>query len=124
MEDWQLDFEWLRIQHHVKEALGRQELPDLQAVLFLIGIQELGSVKRSFTKEEKQDLMHIAVCTLLSEDGYYTLQGLDSDGWPHFHQTRPVPEQGVKEQERMLKEKIIHYFNLEQHEISYEKNAG
>jgi hypothetical protein len=68
--------------------------------------------------------MHIAVCTLLSDEGYYTLQGLDSDGWPHFTQIRPVPEQGVKAQERMLKEKIIQYFNLEQHEISYEKNEG
>lgn len=120
VEDWQLDFEWLRVQHHVKETLGRQELPDLQAVLFLIGIQELGAVKLKLTKEEKQDLMHIAVCTLLSADGYYTLQGLDSDGWPHFAQTRPVPEQGVKEQERMLKEKIIEYFNLQQHEITNE----
>ncbi|HLF64541.1 MAG TPA: hypothetical protein VI603_12345 [Saprospiraceae bacterium] len=124
MEDWQLDFEWLRVQHHVKESLGRQELPDLQAVLFLIGIQELGAVKRKLTKEEKQDLMHIAVCTLLSADGYYTLQGIDGDGWPHFTQTRPVPEGGVKAQERLLKEKIIEYFNLEHHEISVENTTG
>ena len=123
VEDWQLDFEWLRVQHHVKDALGRKELPDLQAVLFLIGIQELGSVKSKFTKEEKQDLMHIAVCTLLSADGYYTLQGLDGDGWPHFTQIRPVPTQGIKEQERMLKEKIIQYFNLEHHEINTENNS-
>jgi hypothetical protein len=118
MEDWQLDFEWLRVQHHVKEAFARQELPDLQAVLFLIGIQEVGTLKHNFTKEEKQDLMHVAVCTLLSSEGYYTMQGLDSDGWPHFTQTRPITESGVKAQERLLKEKIIEYFNLEHHDIS------
>ena len=118
MEDWQLDFEWLRVQHHVKETLQRSDLPDLQAILFLIGIQEYGNIKQKFTKEEKQDLMHIAVCTLLSGDGYYTLQGVDGDGWPHFMQSRPIPEQGVKEQERLLKEKIIEYFNLEHHETS------
>ena len=118
MEDWQLDFEWLRVQHHVKEAMSRKDLPDLQAILFLIGLQEVGLVKRTFTKEEKQDLMHVAVCTLLSADGYYTLQGLDSDGWPHFTQERPVPHSGVKEQERNLKENIIRYFNLQNHEIS------
>jgi hypothetical protein len=118
VEDWQLDFEWLRVQHHVKDALSRKELPDLQAVLFLIGIQELGTVQRTFTKEEKQDLMHIAVCTLLTEEGYYTLQGMDGDGWPHFTQVRAVPDQGVKAQERMLKEKVIQYFNLEHNEIS------
>lgn len=124
MEDWQLDFEWLRVQHHVKDALQRKDLPDLQAVLFLIGIQELGTVKRKFTKEEKQDLMHIAVCTLLSADGYYALEGIDGDGWPHFKQVRPVPVEGTKEQERMLKEKIIHYFNLEHHEITMESING
>jgi hypothetical protein len=124
VEDWQLDFEWLRVQHHVKDALGKQELPDLQAILFLIGIQELGAVRPRFTKEEKQDLMHIAVCTLLSDEGYYTLQGLDSDGWPHYTQTRPVPLQGVKEQERMLKEKIIAYFNLQQYEIAFDNTEN
>lgn len=120
VEDWQLDFEWLRVQHHVKEAMQRKDLPDLQAILFLIGIQEVGVVAKKLTKEEKQDLMHVAVCTLLSEDGYYILQGLDGDGWPHFTQIRPVPHEGEKVQERILKEKIIHYFNLENHEISTE----
>ena len=66
MEDWQLDFEWLRVQHFVKNALGRKDLPDLNSILFLIGIQELGRVQTRFSKEEKQDLMHIAVCRLLS----------------------------------------------------------
>lgn len=120
MEDWQLDFEWLRVQHHVKDALGRTELPDVQAVLFLIGIQEISTVRKEFSKEEKQDLMHVAVCTLLSTDGYYTLQGLDADGWPHFALSRPVPVVSVQEQERMLKEKIIAYFNLQQHDILQE----
>jgi hypothetical protein len=124
VEDWQMDFEWLRVQHHVKDALRRKETPDLQAVLFLIGIQELGIVKKEFTKEQKQDLMHVAVCTLLSSDGYYTFQGLDADGWPHYRQERPVPGGGVEEQERLLKEKIIQYFNLEQHEVPTENGSA
>jgi hypothetical protein len=123
VEDWQLDFEWLRVQHHVKDMLKRADIPDLQGVLFLIGLQELGMVKKQFTKEQKQDLMHIAVCTLLSSDGYYTFQGLDADGWPHFKQERPVPTEGVQGQERLLKEKIIQYFNLEQHEVPTENGS-
>jgi len=123
VEDWQLDFEWLRVQHHVKDVFGRKDLPDLQAILFLIGIQELGMVKKEFSKEEKQDLMHIAVCTLLSSEGYYTFQGLDADGWPHFVPSRPVPAESVKAQEQMLKERIIQYFNLENHEL-VEANDG
>ncbi len=65
MEVWELDFEWLRVQHLVKDAINHDKLPDLQSILFLIGIQELGFVQHEFTKEEKQDLMHVAVCALL-----------------------------------------------------------
>ena len=39
MENWELDFEWLRVQHIVKDAMRRETLPDLNTVLFLIGIQ-------------------------------------------------------------------------------------
>jgi hypothetical protein len=110
MEDWELDFEWLRVRHVVKDALGRPELPDLNAILFLIGIQELGRWQKAFTKEEKQDLMHIAVCKLLSYQGYYRFVGRDQDGWPHWKQDRQIPATGVKAQERLLKEMSILYF--------------
>lgn len=111
MEDWQLDFEWLKVRHHVKATLGRDDLPNLNAVLFLIGIQELGRWKSTFTKEEKQDLMHIAVCRLLSYDGHYEFAGRDEDGWPHWTLIKKIQENGVKSQERLLKVKTIQYFN-------------
>lgn len=110
MEEWELDFEWLRVRHLVKEAFGRENLPGLNAILFLIGIQELGHFQPSYTKEEKQDLMHIAVCRLLSHDGYYEFAGRDADGWPHYRMVKPVRVKGVEEQERLLKEKAIEYF--------------
>ena len=100
MDQWQLDFEWLRIRHFVKDSMNRERLPDLQAILFLIGIQESRVLKKSFTKEEKQDLMHIATCHLLSQDGYFEFEGRDQDGWPHYKQTRIVPYEGVKAQDR------------------------
>jgi len=109
MEDWELDFEWLQIQHYIKESMDRNTLPDLQAVMFLIGIQESGQIKEDYTKEEKQDLMHIAVCTLLSEDGYFEFVGNDQDGWPHWKQVRGFST-GLDQQDNMLKEKIIRYF--------------
>ena len=84
--------------------------PDLHAMLFLIGIRELGKVKDKFTKEEKQHLMHIAVCKLLSEEGYYELKGLDADGWPHWIATHSLPKLTVDEQEYLLKKHIIRYF--------------
>lgn len=109
MEQWEKDFEWLRVQHIVKDTMGIKKMPDLQGVLFLIGIQELGQIGRSFSKEEKQDLIHIAVCRLLSYDGYYTFKGRDEDGWPHYDLLRPV-QMGGKEQDDLLKRKVIEYF--------------
>ena len=94
----------------VKDAFQRESLPDLQAILFLIGIQELGRWGKPFTKEEKQDLMHIGLCRLLEEDGYYSFEGRDQDGWPHYRTIRHFDLKGVKEQETFLKEKVIAFF--------------
>ena len=110
MEDWELDFEWLRVQHLVRDTMKREVLPDLNTVLFLIGMQELGRWKKKFTKEEKQDLMHIAVCRLLEHDGYFEFVGRDEDGWPHYRQVVEMPAQGTFSQEKMLKENAVIYF--------------
>lgn len=121
MEDWQLDFEWLQVQHQVKDAMQRDNLPDLNTVLFLIGIQELGRWKRKFGKEEKQDLMHIAVCRLLANDGYFDFVGRDEDGWPHYRQVRELSPQDMMQQERLLKINAVRYFKeleAEQKEVA------
>lgn len=110
MEEWQLEFEWLKVRHLVQDSLKRESLPDLNAILFLIGIQELGRWKPQFTKEEKQDLMHIAVCQLMSYDGFYEFKGRDADGWPHYEMVKPFSMKGVKDQEEYLKLKVIQYF--------------
>lgn len=114
MEDWQIDFEWLQIRHYVKKALKHEELPKLDVVLLLVGIQESGIIKNSYTKEEKQDLMHVAVCELLTEDGIYEFLGRDDEGWPHYKQMRPLQSGNLKAQELLLKQKLIRYFNLSQ----------
>lgn len=111
MEDWQLDFEWLRIQHLIKDQLGSDKIPDLNTVLLLIGIQELGISRKNWTKEEKQDLMHVAVCSLLSHDGYFEFAGRDEDGWPHYKQLRKVSTEGVDNQEKLLKAEAVKYFD-------------
>lgn len=111
MEDWQIDFEWLRVRHIVKDSMGQDGLPDLQIILLLIGVQEANVLKTEYTKEEKQDLMHVATCHLLTLDGYFEYVGKDEDGWPHFKQMRVVPAEGEKAQERLLKQCIINYFN-------------
>jgi len=85
--------------------------PDMEAILFLIGLQETGLLKDKITKEQKQDMMHVAVCSLLSPSGYYELEYKDNDGWPHFRQLKPMPELNTIEQENFLKDHILLYFD-------------
>ena len=87
--------------------------PDLNALLLLIGIQELNQGITTFTKEQKQDLMHIATCRLFGLSGHYEKTHVDEDGWPHFKLLRPVPFANLKEQERMLKWHVLEYFSLD-----------
>lgn len=87
--------------------------PDMKGVLFLIGVQELGKGPRQFSKEEKQDLMHIAICKVLSLSGYYKLAGLDEQGWPHWEAIKKLPFLDILSQENFLKIHIIRYFNEE-----------
>ncbi|GLR17109.1 hypothetical protein [Portibacter lacus] len=124
MEIWELDFEWLKVRHIVKNAFNKPILPDLQSILFLIGVQELGKVQTEFTKEEKVDILHIAVCSLLSRKGIYEFIGRDEDAWPHYQQRIGIDKDGVENQEILLKECIIDYFkelNLENGGFDLEK---
>lgn len=106
-----LQVRWLKLRIKLKEQFGIK--PDMDGILFLIGIQELGSGKQEFSKEEKQDLMHIAVCTVLSQSGYYLSEGNDEEGWPHFKQLKPLPDFGFMEQENFLKDHILLYFQTQ-----------
>jgi hypothetical protein len=99
---------WWNLEAKMAERFGKK--PDVETILFLIGIQEFGQLKEKFTKEQKQDLMHVAVCKLLSQSGYYESEGTDEDGWPHFKQLKPMPEMNTFEQENFLKDHILLYF--------------
>ncbi|MBI5859085.1 MAG: hypothetical protein HZB42_15735 [Sphingobacteriales bacterium] len=103
-----LQTRWWALEAKLVERFGKK--PDLETILFLIGVQEFGDIKEKFTKEQKQDLMHIAVCSLLSHSGYYELERIDEDGWPHFRQLKQMPDMNMLEQENFLKDHILHYF--------------
>ena len=80
--DLELDRSWATLMSKLEPLIGKRP-KDLNSVLFLIGVQELGRGRQHFSKEEKQDLMHIAICKVLSLSGYYELEGLDTAGWPY-----------------------------------------
>jgi len=103
-----LQTRWWNLEARLVEKFGKK--PDLETILFLIGIQELGGKNEKFTKEQKQDLMHVAVCTVLMPGGYYELEKKDEEGWPHFRQLKPMPEMNAYEQENFLKDHVLLYF--------------
>jgi hypothetical protein len=100
---------WWNLEAKLVERFGKK--PDMEAILFLIGMQETNFIKEKITKEQKQDLMYVAVCTVLAQSGYYELQGVDADGWPHFKQLKEMPVVGLLEQENFLKDHILLYFD-------------
>jgi len=107
--DVDLDVRWQDLRLDLQQKFCKR--PDLNAILFLIGIQELGQGITDFTKEQKQDLMHIATCKVFSLSGFYELERIDEDGWPHYRSVKPIPPGHLKAQERMLKWHIVEYFD-------------
>ncbi len=87
--------------------------PDLQSVLFLIGVQELGMGYKKFKKDEKLNVLHIAICTVLEPYGYYEFEGRDKDGWPHFKQKEEIPHLKAAEQNNLMIKAVIEYFKKE-----------
>ncbi len=83
---------------------------NLDSIIYLIGVQELGQGKRQFKKDEKVNLMHIAICKLLEPYGYYEFDFFDKDGWPHYKIVTDLPNLKPGEQTVLMKEAIIHYF--------------
>ncbi len=111
-KDLELEKNWQKLRIDLEKIIGKKP-EDLNAVLFLIGVQELGKGKKPFSKEEKQDLMHIAICKVLSLSGFYSLEGLDEDGWPHWKLEKKLPNFDLIEQEKLLKMHVLEYFEKE-----------
>ena len=107
-----LEQHWDQLLDKLEQIVGKRPA-DLNGVLFLIGVQELGRGIQHFTKEQKQDLMHIGICKVLSREGYYQFDQMDADGWPHWKLVKKLPYSDLLSQEQMLKEQVIHYFETE-----------
>lgn len=99
---------WGRLIGILTTRFGKK--PDIEAILFLIGVRELGATPDEFTKEQKVDLMHIAICAIFAPDGYFRLDHQDQDGWPHWEQLKPLPHVDIFSQELLLKSYIVDYF--------------
>ncbi len=105
-----ISYKWKAVTKHIQEQFGKQ--PDINSILFLIGVNELGQGPGDYKKETKQDLIHIGNCKVLSLSGYFALEGKDQDEWPVWKPLKPLPNMNVSAQETFIKWHIIEYFNL------------
>ena len=99
--------QWYKIIFSLKKMFDKK--PDMNCLLFLIGLRELG-INSEFSKDEKMDLMHVATCKLLSYGGYYEFEKTDEDGWPHYKLISKPPYTDLMNQENILKKLIVQYF--------------
>ncbi|MES2810224.1 MAG: hypothetical protein V4619_16445 [Bacteroidota bacterium] len=112
MKPAEINKKWSELQGRIAQDFD-SDIPDVKVMLFLIGVQELGQGPRKFSKRQKEELMHIATCKLLSLIGFYELEGVDQDGWPHWKLVKTIPNYALLEQEMLMKSLIISYFDEE-----------
>lgn len=108
--DEQLKKRWELLHNKLSKRFADGEALELDAIIYIIGLQELGQLHRRFKKDHKLDLMHIAICRLLEPYGYYEFDYYDDDGWPHYKVLEQLPPLKAGEQQVLMKEAIVQYF--------------
>ena len=107
--NFELESKWRKTIQKISKNFGDQL--DIQAILFLIGLQELNIDIKKLTKDQKIEVIHVGLCTILSPYGYYNKMGVDNEGWPHFENVKKLPNVEQNQQEQIIKEAIIDYFD-------------
>lgn len=108
--DEQLKTRWDALVQLLSNRFADGDALDLDAIIYLVGLQELGQLHRTFKKDEKINLMHIGICRLLEPFGYYEFVFFDNDGWPHYKVLEQLPPLKAGEQSILMKEAIVMYF--------------
>ena len=110
MRDELLKTRWETLQIKLSNQFADGELMDLDTIIYLVGVQELGKPQQKFKKDDKINLMHIAICTLLEPYGFYEFDFVDDQGWPHFKNVSKLPALKAGEQTVLMKEALVNYF--------------
>ena len=101
---------WKELVERLSMSFSDGDPLELDAIIYLVGVQELGQFQRTFKKDEKVNLIHIAICRLLEPYGYYQFEYIDEDGWPHYKVKDQLPPLKAGEQTVLMKEAIVNYF--------------
>ena len=100
-----LDKKWNRLLEKI-EAQFDQEIT-LKGVLYLIGVQELNLGIKQYEREEKVNVLHVAICKILTPFGFYKFDRIDEDGWPHYIELKAIKNLSDSQQEVLMKEAVI-----------------
>jgi len=108
--DVKLKQEYEQVRALIAQKFTDGVVPDLDAIIYLVGVQELGQGYQKFKKDDNVNLMHIAICRLLEPLGYYEFDFFDDDGWPHYKVKEELPFLKPGEQSLLMKEAVVNYF--------------
>ncbi len=108
--DEELKVRWDNLVELLSNQFADGDTLDLDSIIYLIGVQELGQLNRKFKKDDKVNLIHIAICRLLEPYGYYEFDYFDKDGWPHYKTLESLPTLKPGEQTVLMKEAVVGYF--------------
>lgn len=108
--DQKLKDRWDHLVIILSERFSDGETLDVEGVLYLVGLQELGQVHRKMKKDDNVNLIHIGICTVLESYGYYRFDFFDDEGWPHFELVEELPPLKPGEQSVLMKEALVEYF--------------
>ncbi len=108
--DTQLKDRWGVLVAKLSAQFADGDVLELDAIIYLVGVQELGQYHKKYKKDDKLDLMHIAICRLLEPYGYYDFDFFDEDGWPHYTIKEELPPLKAGEQSVLMKQAIVDYF--------------
>lgn len=108
--DPELKAKWTLLVNSLSERFSDGDLLDLDAIIYLVGLQELGKYHQKFQKDEKVNLMHVGICRVLEPYGFYAFDFVDDQGWPHYSVVKPLPPLKAGEQTLLMKEALVQYF--------------
>jgi hypothetical protein len=108
--DQKLKERWDHLISLLSDRFSDGEALDVEGVLYLVGLQELGQVHRKMKKDDNVNLIHIGICTVLEPFGYYRFDYFDEEGWPHFELIEALPPLKPGEQSLLMKEALVTYF--------------
>ena len=106
----ELKEQWETLVSVLTQRFSETESIDIEGILYLVGLQELGQVHKRFKKDDNVDIIHIGICSVLEPFGYYTFDYFDDERWPQFKLIEELPPLKPGEQSILMKEAVVHYF--------------